>query len=421
MIAITGAKGGCGKTMTSLGLAEAFARAGEPSLAVDTDRQLPDLHTLARVNREPKLSSLDMVEDIERIVQENPRQKESYLVAAPDVSDHIDYNEIFAELGRLLMQVLIDCPSGFGPNAVEPLAVTDSALIVTTSRTDSIKVAQRTEKMCQILDTPVAGILVNRANHVPVAVSGAFDAPILGAIPEQNQPLTSQQTRHAYDVVVAQLIERQDIDTDASPVVDTEAGTKRRLSTRVEKLDRALGGGIVPGTVIALESRGGMQARQLLTKMTASQHTYYVLSGLEESVRERVEEGYGNGDTIKQLPEEGTLEAAMSHVQDLPKQANIVIDVIDSLERHDNRAYLDFLNQFLASVQAADGIGVLHCEGGSDSPQNRQVTKQLAERVVELEPRNETTCHLSLSGTGQAKTVGRQFEVRLSGPSVDNL
>lgn len=420
MIAITGAKGGCGKTVTTLGLAEAFARAGEPSLAVDADRQLPDLHTLARVNRDPKLSSLETVEDIERIAQENPRQEESYLVAAPEVSDSIDYNEIFAELGRLLMQVLIDCPSGIGPDAVEPLAVADSALIVTTTRTASIEGSQRIEEICRRFDVPVAGILVNRANHVPSAVSEAFKAPVLGAIPEHNQPLTSQQTRRAYDGVVAELSKRQEVDTDASPIVDTQGATEQRLSTHVENLDHALGGGIVPSTVIALESRGGAQARQLLMKMTDSQHTDYVLCGVDESIRERVEETYGDGATVRELPEEETLETAMTHVQDLPSEANIVLDAVNPLERYDNRAYLDFLNQFLAAVRAADGIGVLYCEAKSDTPENRRVTKQLANMVVEMEHRDGSTCHLALSESGQERSKSQQFQIRLSGSAVYN-
>jgi len=84
MIAIAGAKGGCGKTVTTIGLAEAVGRRGTTSIAVDADCQLPNLHVVGGVDRTPTLAALESDADVESVVQRSPRTSNVGLLSAPN-------------------------------------------------------------------------------------------------------------------------------------------------------------------------------------------------------------------------------------------------------------------------------------------------------------------------------------------------
>src|SRR6056297_786250 len=58
MLAVAGGKGGAGKTTTTLGLAAALGRQRRRVVAVDADREMPDLHAMAGVARTPGLDAV---------------------------------------------------------------------------------------------------------------------------------------------------------------------------------------------------------------------------------------------------------------------------------------------------------------------------------------------------------------------------
>src|SRR6056297_764198 len=58
MLAVAGGKGGAGKTTTTLGLAAALGRQRRGVLAVDADREMPDLHAMAGLARTPGLDAV---------------------------------------------------------------------------------------------------------------------------------------------------------------------------------------------------------------------------------------------------------------------------------------------------------------------------------------------------------------------------
>ncbi|MCO8268775.1 CDP-4-keto-6-deoxy-D-glucose-3-dehydrase, partial [Haloferax sp. AB510] len=82
MLAIAGGKGGSGKTTTTLGLASAL---DGPVLAVDADRDMPNLHAMAGVKR-----SADAVSDgtiCEPAVQSHPTDPTVSVLPAPAGTD----------------------------------------------------------------------------------------------------------------------------------------------------------------------------------------------------------------------------------------------------------------------------------------------------------------------------------------------
>ncbi|WP_348609123.1 MinD/ParA family ATP-binding protein [Halobaculum rarum] len=191
MLAVTGGKGGTGKTTTALGLARAFGRAGTPAIAVDADWDLPDLGALSGVRR--------------RVTYPDRRDDDSPLAAAvadagapavrvlpaPTDSRDRDLRGSLRAVGASAPQgtrVLVDCPAGAAPDAVAPLRVADGALLVTEPCAAALRDAAKTAAVARRLDTPVVGAVVTRATVVPPGVRDLLGCPIVARVPRASAP-----------------------------------------------------------------------------------------------------------------------------------------------------------------------------------------------------------------------------------------
>ena len=195
MLAVAGGKGGCGKTTTALGLALAAARRGEPSLVADADVEMPDLHLVAGVDREPHLGAGPP----EAIAQPVPGRPSARILPAPPLGSDVNLERALDRC-RFTDEafVLVDCPAGAGPDAVGPLRIADRTLVVTTPTPASLENAAKTAAMSRAVGTPVAGVLLTRTHRVPDGVSELLGAPVLGSTPSVENPLSSAQVIDMY-------------------------------------------------------------------------------------------------------------------------------------------------------------------------------------------------------------------------------
>lgn len=178
MLAITGGKGGCGKTTTTLGLAAAFARQRRRPVAVDADRDMPNLGIVANAVELPGVA----------------------VVANPDGRP---LSDLRLPPGR--RPVFVDCPAGGGPDAADPLRRADRALVVTTDRRQSVEDALKTIAMARALDTPIAGVVVSRQADPPDGLAEAADAPVVACVPAVENPLASPASVAAHDELASRL------------------------------------------------------------------------------------------------------------------------------------------------------------------------------------------------------------------------
>lgn len=381
MIAIAGAKGGCGKTVTALGLADAFARAGTPSVAVDADQQLPSLHVIGSVDREPTLGALDAGRGINAVTQQSPREKNSGIVAAPLETDAVDITGTLKRLDRASVQVLVDCPPGAGEDVAEPLAAADGVVVVTMDRPSGIESAHTTVELARRLNVPVAGLILNRCTAPSREVRAAFDLPILTAVPERSSPLSDTGVCSAYDAASAKL--RGESDAGKPGWQSTRQQEARRLPTGVPAVDSALGGGLFPGTITAFSGPADHSER-LLSQLPTQRNALYVTTSRSE---QEIEDALGPSDTgvtrIAELDDDGPIRQTTELIERLPDDTTFVVDTVDALETTDRAAYLDFLNQLVMHVSGSSRVAVLHCREDSGSA-NRATTKRFADTVLEL-------------------------------------
>ncbi|ELZ85026.1 cell division inhibitor MinD-like (ATPase involved in chromosome partitioning) [Haloferax elongans ATCC BAA-1513] len=187
MLAIAGGKGGSGKTTTTLGLAQAF---DGDVLAVDADRDMPNLHAMAGVERP--------TDDIPP-VQSHPNDPSVSVAPAPRGVDDDAFERWLQSLASDDRLALVDCPAGAGPDAAAPLRAADAVLVVTPLCTPALRDAAKTAAMARALGTPVVGGVVSRARVAPDAVGDVLDAPLLGTIPDGTSPvLTNPTVKAAY-------------------------------------------------------------------------------------------------------------------------------------------------------------------------------------------------------------------------------
>jgi len=189
-IAVAGGKGGCGKTTAVLGLAAALVALGHRPVAVDADVHLPDLHIRAGVARQPGLASLLDGHRPARVTQESPRHPGVSVVAAgtPRIATHRPLSRVTSRLAR---PVLLDCPAGAGPDAVDPLRVADGTVIVATETRRGRTDAAKTARMARSLDAaPVAWIERAVASRgEATAPSPPTDLPAVTLPHVRNDPL----------------------------------------------------------------------------------------------------------------------------------------------------------------------------------------------------------------------------------------
>jgi septum site-determining protein MinD len=203
MLAIAGGKGGVGKTTTTLGLS---AAADGAVLAADADPDMPDLHALAGVDREPTLTALGS-HDVGTITQPHPDESDVALLPAPPID--ADTDAVDRSLSRLSAsdrRVVVDCPAGAGPDAAVPLRTADATLLVTTLCAPALRDAAKTAAMARTLDAPPRGVVLTRTRSAPDAVTELFGCPVVASIPDADTPvLDDEGVRAAYRRLASDL------------------------------------------------------------------------------------------------------------------------------------------------------------------------------------------------------------------------
>lgn len=170
-----------------------------------------------------------------------------------------------------------------------------------------------------------------------------------------------------------------------------------RLSTGIADMDRVLGGGLQPGSVVALVAPPDAQSLPLLCAHVHLRPTIYFTTLRTAASIERQLEQQGRAPNLKGVEHvdlDVALETITGGLEDLEDGDDLVVDVVDPIEQTVTMPeYVRFLNSISDRLSAVGGVGMLHClESRTDDDSiNRELTLGIADHVWRLNPRRTGT------------------------------
>jgi KaiC/GvpD/RAD55 family RecA-like ATPase len=160
-----------------------------------------------------------------------------------------------------------------------------------------------------------------------------------------------------------------------------------RLPTGITVLDRRLGGGIPSGSIVLLSATPASQSELFLYELSATRGTLYLTSVRSpEAVQDAIDRTPARvgQPTVRNVGSDAPLDNANRLVRSLPEGTNLIVDVVDVLERKDPARYRSFLNGLQTHMVNTGSLTVLHGLNGRAVPENRDMTEHMADIVFDL-------------------------------------
>ncbi|WP_254273671.1 P-loop NTPase [Haloarcula marina] len=202
---VAGAKGGVGKTTTSINLGASLAAAGYSTVVVELDLAMANLVDFLDVDIDVSEAAtlhdvLAGTTDLDTATYETdpgfavvPSGTDLGGYAATDLERLPDAVET---LRWRYDVVLLDTPAGLSEETVRPLQLADEALLVSTPRVASIRNVQNTMELADRVDTPIRGLVLTKSGtgSSPGAdrIAAFLDVELLGHVPEDEAVPHSQ-------------------------------------------------------------------------------------------------------------------------------------------------------------------------------------------------------------------------------------
>ncbi|WP_424000083.1 P-loop NTPase [Haloarcula salina] len=258
---VAGAKGGVGKTTTSINLGTMLAEAGYSTVVVEMDLAMAnvvdfldmDLDTDEATTFHDVLAGDAPIADamyetdVGLSVVPSGTTLDGY--AATDIDRLPD---IVEDLRWHHDVVLLDTPAGLSEETVRPLQLADDVLLVSTPRVSSIRNVRNTQELADRVDSPVRGLVLTKsgtgASPGADQIAEFLGVELLGHVPEDDAVPHAQDSgvpvvldapksgaAVAYRKIARQLVETEkasSADASGHDEADDDAGESKPSGTK---------------------------------------------------------------------------------------------------------------------------------------------------------------------------------------------
>lgn len=164
--------------------------------------------------------------------------------------------------------------------------------------------------------------------------------------------------------------------------------------TGIAGLDKELGGGVKPGTLVAIETDAASQGDSLLRHLAAQQPTLYISTmRTEENVKEWLQDYQLVTDMthiqVTYIDGDSKLKVIDECLDQLTTPVNVIIDSVNRLDCEVVEEYIQTLHHIRSHIQDTHRIGYLHVQDclnctPNDNCQNCAATYRSADMVWEI-------------------------------------
>lgn len=247
--AIAGAKGGVGKTTTSINLASVLAAAGR-TVVVEFDLAMANAVDFLGVDCTPDIDPTlhDVLANTATVTRATYRAPGGFDIVPSGTtlegyaaSDPGHIVPVVKALTSSYDYVLIDVGAGLSRETLLPSAVADETILVSTPRVASVRDAKKTIELAERVGGTVAGVVFVKSGTGsapgPERIASFLDVPLLGHVPEDPAVPASQdagkpvvvhapdsRAANAYTEIVQKLISSDSVDQGARGAAASDGG-----------------------------------------------------------------------------------------------------------------------------------------------------------------------------------------------------
>jgi septum site-determining protein MinD len=192
VIAVTGGKGGVGKSTTTVNLGVSLRMDGYTVCLVDADVEMPNLVELLGLEAEQTIHDVlsGTADPTDALVEIAPQ-----FAAIPGDSSLAGYGSIEPErlqhavdvLSDTHQYVILDTGAGLSYDDLIPMGLADEIILVTSPDPAAVENAKRTQSFVRRLNREIRGLVVTKADDsVDGSIADEFETSLLAMIPEDD-------------------------------------------------------------------------------------------------------------------------------------------------------------------------------------------------------------------------------------------